>query len=181
MLFKKGYTLIELMVAVSVFTIIVGTAVGGFVSAINFQKKYLAQRELLDQTSYALEYVSRALRMAQKDVSGTCLGLANVNRTYVDPAGDGTAIKFLSYNNICTTLQYDSAAKKFKEIKIGFTPSESPLLLSERILINLVRFKIDDQGADNKQPKVMLFWDLKTALGNKLKVQTTISPRNLDI
>jgi len=61
---KKGYTLIEVLVAVSIFTILVAGPTGLFITALRGQRKALATMEIIDDSSYALEYISRALRMA---------------------------------------------------------------------------------------------------------------------
>ncbi len=75
---KNGYTLIELLVALAVFTVVIAAPTGFFVSALKGQQKALASQELYDNVSYTLEYISRALRMAKKDLTGSCI-TANMN------------------------------------------------------------------------------------------------------
>ncbi len=78
---KKGFTLIEMVVSIAVFLLISGVAVGIFLSIINRQKGVLSEQELLNQISYAEEYMSRALRMAKTSTSNTditCLSLGNI-------------------------------------------------------------------------------------------------------
>ena len=70
---KKGFTLIELIVVMAVFLLVIGGAIGIFISIIEHQRIILAEEELLNQTSYVQEYMSKALRMATKDQSGDCL------------------------------------------------------------------------------------------------------------
>ena len=62
---NKGYTLIEIMVAVAVFAVVIAAPMGFFVSAIKGQQKALVSQGLTNSISYNLEYISRALRMAK--------------------------------------------------------------------------------------------------------------------
>ena len=68
----RAFTLIEMLIAVVIFSIIIGAATGVFVSAIQLQKYNLAYQQLLDQTSYAMEYMSRAIRMAKRNEGPVC-------------------------------------------------------------------------------------------------------------
>ena len=68
---NKAFTLIEMLVAALIFSIVIGAATGVFVSAIKLQRYNLAHQQLLSQVSYAVEYMDRAIRMAIKD-DGFC-------------------------------------------------------------------------------------------------------------
>ena len=62
----EGFTLIEILVVIVIFSIVLGAVIGIFISAIRIQRYYLASQKLLDQTSYVTEYMSRSIRMAKK-------------------------------------------------------------------------------------------------------------------
>ena len=70
---NKGFSMIEIIVALAVFFLIVGTAVGLFVSIVAVQRRILSEQQLISQSSYAIEYMSKALRMATKDEEGECV------------------------------------------------------------------------------------------------------------
>ena len=59
---NKGFTLIELIVVMTVFLLVIGAAMGIFISIVQNQKKILSEQELLNQISYVEEYMSKALR-----------------------------------------------------------------------------------------------------------------------
>jgi prepilin-type N-terminal cleavage/methylation domain-containing protein len=63
----KGFTLIEVMVAVSIFTVVVTIGIGALMSVISTNKRIQAQREVVNGLSFALETMGRRLRLA--DVS----------------------------------------------------------------------------------------------------------------
>lgn len=169
---KTGFTLVEMLVAIAVFFIIIGVASGIFISTIRAQRYNLAYQELLNQTSYVAEYMSRSLRMAKKDLTGNCIG-AGLN---YDKTANG--IKFIDYENKCT--EFFLGDHKLKKRVTGNDAGEweltSPQIEVERFLINLV-----GEGADYFQPRVTFSLDIEGREQTRIKIQTSISQRNLDI
>ncbi len=177
---EKGFTLIELLVAMTVFLVIIGAASGLFVSAIMAQRRTLTLQELLDQTSYVMEYMSRALRMAQKESNaGVCLSSRGLN---YEKTRSGRGLKFINANGICQEFFWDSN-NQLKESKTG---TEEYLTSAG---LEIIFFKIDLSGesqTDDIQPRVTVFLDIKGKVGKpesrpEIKIQTTVSQRNLDI
>jgi prepilin-type N-terminal cleavage/methylation domain-containing protein len=178
---NKGVTLIEMLAAVAIFSIIVGAISGIFISAIRAQRRVLATQELLDQTSYVLEYMGRALRMAIKDdidsggVVKNCLTGDKVNYETIS-----NGIKFRNYHNECQTFYLDS--NRLKESR----NTVENYLTSEKITVQ--KFKINLSGetqTDTIQPRVTFFLEAlgRGATGEqpKIQIQTSISQRNLDV
>ncbi|OGZ18563.1 MAG: hypothetical protein A2Z68_00665 [Candidatus Nealsonbacteria bacterium RBG_13_38_11] len=179
---KNGYTLIELLIALAVFTVVIAAPTGFFVSAIKGQQRALASQELYDNVSYVLEYMSRALRMAKKDFEPTCCSAANTN---YELTRSGKGILFKNYNGDCQEFYLDSGDKRLKEIKNGGEPI--PLTASN---IEVKNFIIGEHGwsqDDNDQPRVTLFLEIEGKRGALaelhpiIKIQTSISQRKLDI
>lgn len=184
---SKSFTLIELLVAIAVFNLIIGAVSTIFVSAISAQRKTLASQELLDQTSYVMEYLSRALRMAKKDLSGACLTTVGAN---YETNLEENRVRFLNYQDKCQEFFLDGTQimenKSQDNTAAGFG---NPLYLSSPKL-KVISFKIGPSESwhqeDNLQPRLTLFLGIKGA-GQKpeqqpeIKIQTTISQRNLDV
>ena len=95
---NRGYTLIEVLVSVAIFSIIIAGPTGLFVLSLRNQNMSLALGETIDNTSHAVEYISRALRMARKDRAGECITL---NYNYENPSADTSKIRFLYYQGYC--------------------------------------------------------------------------------
>jgi len=173
---QKSFTLIELLVSVVIFLIIISMTSGFFVSALRSQRRILPTQELLDQVSYVLEYMGRALRMAKKDLTGSCITAGHNYGT--TPNG----IKFIDYNNNCTEYYLDAGQLKKR---IGANSWE---LTSSKIKVNQFRISLSGVAqppTDNLQPRATIFLE---ALGRgregeqpKIQIQTTISQRKLDI
>jgi len=177
---NKSFTLIEILVAVTIFSLIMGIASGIFISAIKAQRKTLAYQQLLDQTSYIMEYMSRALRMAKKDDIGgvNCLNPDKVN---FEVTHSGQGIKFRNYQDICQEFYLDGIQLNEEKdgVVLELTSTNLQVLYFN---VNL----IGETQIDNLQPRVTLLLNIK-GTGEKpeqkpeIKIQTTISQRNPDI
>ena len=166
---------------------------GVFTSAIKLQKYNLSHQQILDQTSYVMEYMSRTIRMAQKESSPpTCL--TNPPNPHLNYAKDLDAI--VNINGVDTEMDLlfkDSSGTcrgffrengQIKEYERGRTPEVLELTSNDLDVISLT---FDLQGAsdiDQLQPRVTIFMEvLGKVTGDqpRLKIQTTISQRNLDM
>ena len=181
---KNGFTLIEIVVAMGIFALLIGSLSSIFVQALQGQKKTLATQEVLGQTSYVLDYMSRAIRLAKKDIAGDCIGaklnyLATDSRVLNGEEFSGPGIKFLNYNGICQEFFKDSADLKLKESKDSAGPED---LTSAGLKINYFNIIIaGEYQTDAVQPEVTLFLEVEGKNQSKIKIQTTVSQRNLDI
>jgi len=191
---QKGYTLIEVLVAVGIFTILIAAPTGFFVGSLRGQLKTLASQKLLDNTSYTLEYISRSLRMAKKELSAdpltACLlegGTILYGHNYQITRG-GNGLKFINYKNECQEFFLDENDHRLKESKNGAAPVALTAEDLEITSLTGLKFKLSGESqADTDQPRVTLFLKIKGARGQKpelqpeIKIQTTISQRNLDV
>lgn len=177
---NKGFTLIEMMISVALFSILMVAVLGIFNYSVKAHEKILNSQEILNQTSYAMEYMSRSLRMAQKDIAGTdCLGdVANAGKTYINPVAN--SIKFINYGGDCQEFYLDGNILKEK-IGVDGVP-----LISSEFIVNSINFEISGDGDDNLQPRITIFLDIETNTADpdkhtQLKIQTSVSQRNLDM
>jgi hypothetical protein len=167
----------ELLVVIAIFSIAIGSITGIFISGLSSQRRILAEQDILNQISYAIEYMGRAIRMAKKDdisISGqtkNCLSGNKVN--YETPTE--SEIKFRNYLNQCQRF-YLSSNQIFEE-KEGTVLA----LTSPKIKVNTLKFKIFGESQDDTyQPRVTIFMEIESS-GKKLQFQTTISQRDLDV
>jgi len=186
---SRGVTLVELIVVLAVFVFIILVTVSIFTSIIRDQRGILTEQELLNQTSYVTEYMSRTIRAAIKDTTGNCLSSSGdiYLLTYYDLAsGFYNGIKFITENNICQEFFLDTDGV-LKEMKNG---GSSQNILSDKFEIKYVRFIINGDKSldvasesDSIQPRVTFAINVKvqTPLGQKEKItQTTASWINLN-
>lgn len=160
--------MIELLIAVAVFFSMVSIASGLFVYSLRSQRANLATQELLDQSSYLAEYVSRAVRMARKDMAGTCTGAAKLNYAF-----SGNCLKFVNYKDNCQQFCLDGT--RIKDENGNYLTSGD---------LQVTDFNVNLMGHtqnDDYQPKVTLFLEISGRESSSVSIQTTISQRNLDI
>ena len=176
---NKGFTLIEILVSVAVFSLVMAATSGIFVTVLQGQRKSLANQELINNTSYNLEYISRLLRMARKQTAQlpSCLSQNGLN---YEITRTGQGIKFLNYQGICYEFYLDAGRmyqKKDTEI-LPLTPA--------KIEVSLLKFSLSGASeSDNLQPRLTFALAVNTK-GQRpeekaeIKVQTTVSQRELD-
>lgn len=172
----KGTTLIEILVVITVLAIFLTSVVSLFASAMKEQRKGMDRAYLLSQGSFVAEYVSRALRMAQKDITGGCIPIGS---NYQITRG-GNGIKFLNYRTSDNCQEFYVENKVLKVVKYGIVQDLTPSGLS----VEKLSFHISGQfQGDGLQPKVTFSWQLRSAgiSPQDLILQTTISQRELDV
>ena len=174
---KNGFTLAELLVSITVFSLIIGAVSGAFISTIQAQRKALSFQEILNQTSYLEEYMSRAIRMARKDFGGSCVAAnSNYETTHSDHG-----LSFMNYLGNCQEFYVSDA--RLWENKDGIVSE----LTSTSVSVEEFNVKVlGNSQLDNLQPRATLFLKIKgTGPGveqqAEIQIQTTLSQRKLDI
>ena len=178
---EQGFTLVEMLVALAVFVLIGGAAVNLVVSSIAGQRAAFADQTVVDQISSVVEYVSRAIRQANKDLTGLCIASGT---NYGIPGGGqtGQALRFRDKEGFCREFSFNIATSAIQERKSrvangavafdAFIP-----LTSNDITIRGVWFFIQGEDQmDNLQPRVTFFIDTQG-----LQFQTTVSQRKFDV
>ena len=180
----KGFTLIEMLVVTLILSILIGTVLGIFISAVRLQKYTLVAQQLLNQTSYSLEYMSRTLRMAKKEIeppSGekNCDYVPDKYNYYSYPDN----LIFKDYSDNCRAFyRGDNILWDYSD-KIGY----SLPLISNDFVVDKFIFNLQgetQQPFDNLQPRVTFLLEITGKAPGpqpKIKIQTTVSQRDLDI
>ena len=185
---NRGYTLVEVLVSVAIFGVIIAGPTGLFVLSLRNQNMSLGLGETIDNTSHAVEYISRALRMARKDRVGGCI---TQNYNYINPDSDITKIRFLNYEGYCLEFSLDATTNQIMQRKSsdgtsGGLVGTDVYLTSDDLAISNFQFLIAGGGQeDNLQPRVTIIFHIAKDSGGTglpaINVQTTVSQRNLDV
>lgn len=170
---NKGFTLIELIVVMAVFLFVIGAAITIFISVVQNQKIILSEQQIANQLSYMQEYMSKSLRMAKKDLTGSCLGEDMVGYVYLLTRPDSVSgfyrgIKFINQldNDACQEFYLDnttgpggsgdvfSTATVLKVLKNSNDDLDAVPISSENMKINSARFGINGtDGSIASTPK----------------------------
>jgi prepilin-type N-terminal cleavage/methylation domain-containing protein len=169
---KGGFTLVEILVVLVIFSIMLSAIASVFISGIKIQRNAIAQEQLLDQLNYAVEYMGRSIRMAKKS-TGSCI---EAGTSYDPENSSATELKFLNeIDNVenCIEFSYDSGDKTIHK---DATP-----LTSDDVKITKLLFNVS--GGENEQSRVTILIEAESKSGDplqKMEIQTTISARDLN-
>ena len=166
---KKGFTLLEVLVAVVVFVVVILIASTLFISAIQAQRYNLAYQELLDQTSYVMEYMSRKIRMAKKATDSACI-LEGSN--YESISSD--YIKFIDQDGNCIKFLLNSGQLMEEKNTETAMPLTSPYLTINGFNVAIIGDEL------NRQPRVTLSLEITGKEDTSIDIQTSISQRDLN-
>lgn len=186
---KKGFTLVELLTSVAIFGFASAIVVGLLIYAINLQRAVIAQQKLLDEASFVMEYMARALKFAQKDDLGSCIDYgknykvenlvgsyknAKITFLYPDPHSPDTTI--------CRSFFLDESTLRLKENRYGVGED---FITSPSIEVRDIKFKVQGDAPYN-QPRVTIMMVLKSKgtrpeEQSSIRLQTTVSQRDLNI
>lgn len=170
---KKGFTLIELIISFGIFMVVVSGLMSALISTVKLQRNIIDSQKMLDEVSYSLEYMTRAIRMAKKDIDGVC-----VNKG-VNYSLSGNTITFLNSDNKCQSFRLNN-----NNIEVRISPDTAFLpLTSEAVTITQLSFSHagsswSSNGDD--QTKVAILIKAKSRSDSIIKFQTTISQRRLN-
>lgn len=118
-----------MVVVMAIFVFVITAVFGIFLSVVQSQRRVISEQQLLSQVSYIQEYMSKALRMATVDTSGSCLGSNNIGYIYLltrynTTSGLFQGIRFYNQtDDTCEEFFLDNTTNPYvpvlKELKSG--------------------------------------------------------------
>ena len=182
---QKGVTLIEILVAITIFAIIVGVNVNMFINALNAQRRAFEVQNVIDSTRYTLEIITKELRSmdvrATMDAVSGCTYSACMNAD-----GDYSDIYFVSgsKNRYLKVLRFYQSSDTIMFVDDVVGGSSAGLITASNISIVSFNMKVDNIAISG-QPKITITIEAEAKNSKfnspSVKLQTTISPRQLNI
>ena len=178
---KQGTTLLEMVVAVGLFTVIILLVAGIFQMVVNGQRSALASQNIQENIRYIFEIMSKEIRTAGIS-NGLCKTLISpepipLYKVY-NTASAGAALYFKNKHADCAAYYLENNRLKIirGEMANFVTPSA--------VKINNIKFSVTDDligGSHNLQPQVNIILDAevvgKDMHKQAIKIQTSISSR----
>jgi len=176
-----GFTLIEVLISVVLFSAIILSVTGLFKLSIDSQREAIAVQNVQESLKYFLEVMAKEIRMAQRD-DGVCPAVANDKIFFV--SNNGNALFFKNYYGECVgykMVQDGNNLSRF-EVSRQLFPGEQKIgfLSPAKIRIDQLNFNVRDNEYD-RQPLVTI--SIKaTALSDRasnpeIVLQTSVSSR----
>jgi len=167
---SRGFSLIEMIVAIGIFGIVVLIAVGSTLTIIGANQRVRAIKSVMTNLNFALDSIARDLRMGHTYQCGESVG-GSCSNTAV------SAITFVSVEG--QTVVYKKSGNQILR-------NDIPIIDDENIQIDDLSFYITGQStSDSLQPKVLLLIRGVASPDNEkarteFNIQTTVSQRLYD-
>ncbi len=172
--FVPGFSLVELLTAITIFLAVTAIIFGAITSLMRYQEQMVVMQGMFNDSSYALEYMGRLMRMARRDAGDDCISLGE---NYQNPGGDTSNIRFLDYEGNCIGFFLDN-----EQIKLEFIDPSAPdvALTSSSFTIHDLSFIHND--GDRVQPRVTISFGIRhESMDIGFNLQATTSQRNLNL
>jgi len=167
----------EMLIVSGMFSILIIAVASIFVSAIRIENKIFATKKVLSQVSYSVEYMTRALRMAEKDTIGNCIN-AGDNYKISGVNDDNITFKNVLQDGNCQSFYLDSGQLKVQDFDAG---TDFNLTSSDVEIFNLSFTANGEQQGDPFQPFITIYLEAQSSDSPILEIQTSVSQRNPDI
>jgi len=180
---KKGTTLLELLVALALFSTAMLMATQIFNMVMKAQRTAVVSQNIESDMRYLTEVITKEMRMAEVDKDGDCV---TQDRVYeVIDTGSGDTLSFLNSDDEC--VEYEVNNKKFEISRTsdgGGGDTETKVVTSEDALIKDIDFNQYGE-VPASQPQITMNLDIALApkAGTErrnIKLQTTISTRHYE-
>jgi prepilin-type N-terminal cleavage/methylation domain-containing protein len=188
---NKGFTLIEVLIAMSIFTILIAIGIGGFVHTLHIQREIASFISVQDNTSLALEQMTREIRTGYlfcKDPggtapNGTCFSACTVSGPPATPTWTCTGLLDFKNGNGDTVDYRDTGGTLTRSLD-GATPVP---ITSNTVQIKYLTFTIfGNLEGDNWNPRITISMGVFASstdpvlMNDVLNLQTSVSAREID-
>lgn len=170
---NSGFTIIELMVATSLFLVILSIVSGVFVKSLRTQRGALGLIEAGSNAELAIEQMAREMR------TGTNFSVFQ----------EGKSISFKNVNGNTMTYNWDSETKQLKCLETGdysdkHCSSAAPQpITANNVSVNNLKFTFfNGVPADPYPPRITITLKIASPKNpaSEVNIQITVSSRNLE-
>lgn len=177
---SKGFTLIELMVAVSIFVLIMTVTMGSILSVFDINRKAQNLRSVMDNLNTTLESMTRTIRFGTDYHCDILVGNLSSPRDCSDGA---SSIEVTS--SLGSRVRYIFANGRIERYIDSIGPS---YLTGSDVTITNLKFYVfgtgSFSGGDLAQPRVIMvvsgYSGTKESSRSSFTIQTTVSQRLFD-
>lgn len=190
---KKGFTLIEVLVSVSIFAIVMTVATGAVFSIVSANDKTHSLKSVMTNLNFALDSMTRNIRVG---TAYRCMDSSKSivsDPTYGDCVTGNVGLHFTSNITNGTDagtfpLEYSFAldsngiGRIYRQF-IGPDLSPVPITAQEINITNMKFYVVGSATGDGKQPKMVIVIQGYAGTGatkSSFNIETTVSQRSID-
>ncbi len=192
--YKKGFTLVEMLVASAIFTVFMVVAVGALLSIINANDKAQAIKTVIDNVTFTVDDIARNIRsgtnyscynnttqISQNNTGGNCTG------------NEGNEISFYANGDSANNVYYRFAPNQYLSSGVGnileicqgdhcTIPNAWQSLTAPTSTVNITNMTFTIYGnGSTQQPRVLIdatgLIPVKNGTSTEFDIQTTASQR----
>ncbi len=165
----RGFTLVEMIVAIFVFSVVMVIATGALVSIIGANRKAQSVKSVMNNIAFSLDSMTRALRVGTDYDCGvsSCASDGSESITFTDV--DGRQIQY----------QLDESTH---QIERSIDGANFQALTAPEVTVDRMMFYVDGVGSEG-QPRVLVVIGGRAGVGKSetvFNIQTLVSQRSLD-
>ncbi len=177
----KGFSLIEILVAVSVFAIAAVISSEALLSASDAQQKILSLRVVQDNLSYVFDTMGKEVRTGKSYHCGVTIDdFSDTPRDCASPGGPS----FTFRNSAGYKITYRINSGRIERVLNGDPATSLVLTSSDANITSLTFYVVGAPAGDYLQPRLTIVLrgtaGLKEKIKSHLNIQTTISQRMID-
>lgn len=116
---KNGFTIMELLVAMSIFAVVIAVAVGIFNNSLRGERRLVSLMSVQNNMNAALEEMAREMRGGYLFTETSPMGSCTSTISFLSPTGQGTTTYALSSGAINRTGYYPSVGSSLTTRETG--------------------------------------------------------------
>jgi prepilin-type N-terminal cleavage/methylation domain-containing protein len=184
---QHGFTLVEIMVSISIFTIIMTTGIGALVTITRSYQVSRTQAAVTNSIHFAMDSMVRDIRIGNAYYADDFSPLEEFPNTYNYLDGKSYVLNFMGIperGHLRYTFDPDSVPYLTRYQAVDGEEKEYPMLIGlETIKISKLLFRVvGSDPNDTIQPSVFVYLrGTNTVSGAEFVLQTFVSQRSLDI
>ncbi len=177
---NSGFTLVELIISLGLFTIVVFISTGAMLSLSDTNRKVKTMRIAMDNLNLALESMSREIRMGSVYTCNPALPISPLFSSGgigIDCSSGDSSLAFLSQDG--DTMVYSLNSFVVQRSKSGGSSGSFSDITAANIIINELLFYVKGAGSDTDHPRVII--SIEGTVSDKtstiFRMQTTVTQR----
>ena len=179
---NAGFTLVELMVSLTIFSLVMVVLMGSILSVLDANRKSQAERAVMDNLNFSLEGMTRTIRFGDNYHCGA----SSPTTSHLDcgNGADNMTVRDSNLNQVTYKLVNDVNGSRIVKTSGGTDYN----VTSKDVTIQALAFYVYGSNpysvADLSQPRVVImvkgYAGVKQTLQSTFILETTISQRKLD-
>ena len=154
---NSGFTLVEMIVAIGLFSVVMVVCVGALLSLVNANRKAQALQSVMNNLNIALDGMARSVRMGNTyDGSTGCVG----NTGGANDCTEGTTmLTFQPYGNASDPIwiyNFNDTTNRIERSTSGTISGAAPITAPEVTIDDMRFYVVGTERGDTIQPKVVI-------------------------